>query len=111
MDRVAMTFFVCALCRWASYRGTGKIAFVGNRKHIGMDVDRNTQKWVRTWQAAGPLLAEIERRELREMTHEQWQQAVEDVLSVIPSDTEVPTTSGLVEQQKWFAKLRPRSVC
>lgn len=74
-----------------------------------MGVDRDTEKWVRTWQAAGPLLAEIERRELEQMTEAEWQQAVEDVLSVLPSDTEVPTTSGLVEQQKWFAKLRQKS--
>jgi hypothetical protein len=40
--------------------------------------------WVRTWQTAGPLLAEIECRELEQMTDEEWQQAVEDVLSVVP---------------------------
>ena len=76
-----------------------------------MPVDRDTEKWVRTWQAAGPLLAEIERRELEQMTEEEWQQAVADVLSVIPPDAEVPTTSGLVEQQKWFAKLRRKNDC
>ena len=76
-----------------------------------MGVDRDTEKWVRTWQAAGPLLAEIERRELEQMTDEEWQQAVEDVLSVVPPDAEVPSSSGLVEQQKWFAKLRPKSGC
>lgn len=74
-----------------------------------MAVDRDTEKWVRTWQTAGPLLAEIERRELAQMTDEEWRQAVEDVLSVIPPDAEVPMTSGLVEQQKWFAKLRQKS--
>jgi len=76
-----------------------------------MTVDRNTEKWVRTWQTAGPLLAEIERRELEQMTDQEWQQAVEDVLSVIPPDAEVPTTSGLVEQQKCFAKLRQKNDC
>lgn len=70
-----------------------------------MAVDRDTAKWVRTWQVAGPLLAEIERRELAQMTDEERQQAIEDVLSIVPPDAEVPTTSGLVEQQKWFAKL------
>jgi len=76
-----------------------------------MAVDRDTERWVCTWQAAGPLLAEIERRELEQMTDEEWRQAVEDVLSVIPPDAEAPTTSGLVEQQKWFAKLRQKSDC
>lgn len=76
-----------------------------------MVADRDTEKWVRTWQTTGPLLAEIERRELEQMTEEEWQQAVEDVLSVLPPDTEAPTTSGLVQQQKWFAKLRQKSGC
>jgi uncharacterized protein YaaW (UPF0174 family) len=74
-----------------------------------MAVDRDTEQWVRTWQVAGPLLAEIERRELEQMTEEEWQQAVEDVLSVLPPDAEVPITSGLVEQQKWFAKMHRKS--
>ena len=76
-----------------------------------MGVERDTDIWVRTWQAAGRLLAEIERRELAKMTEEEWQQAVDDVLSVLPPDAELPTTSGLVEQQKWFAKLRRKSDC
>lgn len=76
-----------------------------------MGVDHDTQRWVRTWQAAGPLLAEIERRELAQMTDYERQQAIEDLLSVVPPDSEVHTTSGLVEQQKWFAKLRQKSDC
>lgn len=76
-----------------------------------MAIDRATEKWVRTWQAAGPLLAEIERRELEQMTDEEWRQAVEDVLSIVPEDAEVPITSGLVEQQKWFTKLRQKGDC
>jgi hypothetical protein len=74
-----------------------------------MAVDRDTQQWVRTWQVAGPSLAEIERRELQEMTEDERQQAIEEVLSIVPPDAEVPTTSGLVEQQKWFAKLRQKT--
>ena len=76
-----------------------------------MAVDRDTEQWVRTWQAAGPLLAEIERRELAQMTYEERQLAIEDVLSIVPIDSQVPTTSGLVEQQRWFAKLRQKSDC
>ncbi|OYV81640.1 MAG: hypothetical protein B7Z73_17840, partial [Planctomycetia bacterium 21-64-5] len=55
-------------------------------KLLFMAVDRDTEKWVRTWQVAGPLLAEIERRELEQMTDEERQQAIEDVLSVVPVD-------------------------
>lgn len=76
---------------------------------MNMAVDHDTQKWVRAWQAAEPLLAEIERRELAQMTDDERLQAIEDVLSVVPLDSETSTTSGLVEQQRWFAKLRQRS--
>jgi hypothetical protein len=79
------------------------------KEAIGMSADQSTGSWVRTWQTAGPLLAEIERRELERMTDEEWRQAVDDVLSVIPPDAETPSTSGLVEQQKWFGKLHQKS--
>lgn len=78
-------------------------------KFVGMSADPNTESWVRTWTGAGPLLAEIERRELERMTDEEWRHAVEDVLSVMPPNADVPSTSGLVEQQKWFAKLHQKS--
>jgi hypothetical protein len=76
-----------------------------------MAVDRDTEKWVRTWQTAGPLLAEIERRELEQMTEDDRQRAIEDVLSVVPLDSKMSITSGLIEQQRWFAKLRQKSDC
>lgn len=74
-------------------------------------MDRDTEKWVRTWQAAGPLLAEIERRELEQMTEDERQRAIEDVLSVVPLDSKMSATSGLVEQQRWFARFRQKSDC
>lgn len=64
------------------------------------DVERAV---VAQWRAAGPALAEVRRRELREMTDEQALQAVLallDLLHYLPPKT---GGSGLVEQQRLFA--------
>jgi len=64
------------------------------------------RRWVQTWQAAAPRLADIRRRELRTL----------DPFTTIallcgPADyREAPRapkpTSGLIEQQRLFARLR-----
>jgi hypothetical protein len=64
------------------------------------------RRWVKAWQDAAPRLEEIRRRELREI----------DTFTAIarlcgPADYTVPPrapkpTSGLVEQQRHFQKLR-----
>lgn len=59
---------------------------------------------VEQWRAAGPALAEVRRRELREMTDEQ---AAEAVLTLLDLAALLPTKvggSGLVEQQRLFAR-------
>jgi hypothetical protein len=64
------------------------------------------RRWVAAWQAAGPELERIRRRELR---------GIDGFKSVAllcgPADYRVPPrapkpTSGLVEQQRLFSKLR-----
>jgi uncharacterized protein (DUF433 family) len=65
-----------------------------------------TRKWVEQWAVTGPLLEEIKRSELREMTPERRQQAIEAVLSVVPIATGPRPTSGLVELQSWLARPR-----
>ncbi len=65
-----------------------------------------TRRWVEQWAVTGPLLEEINRRELREMTPERRQQAIEAVLSVVPIATDPRPSSGLVELQHWFARSR-----
>lgn len=66
-----------------------------------------TKRWVETWRKAGPALAAIERAELRAMTDDERRRAIDAVLSLAPVCTEPRPTSGLVEFQKWLAKLRP----
>ena len=63
------------------------------------------RRWVETWKRDGPELDEIRRREIQSVdTCEAVQQLFgsEAVFEGLPSRT----TSGLVEQQAWFAKLR-----
>jgi hypothetical protein len=64
------------------------------------------RRWADTWQRAGRELDEIRRREIESVD---TQEAIRQIFgSGEPIDTAPPrTTSGLVEQQAWFAKLRP----
>jgi hypothetical protein len=62
--------------------------------------------WVETWQRAGKELEEIRRREIETLD---TREVIRQIFSSAPpvQDSERRTTSGLVEQQAWFAKLRP----
>jgi hypothetical protein len=74
-------------------------------------VDLETQKaWARTWQATGEALEAIRRAELRALTPEKALRATDNLLSLgagTPLSAERRCTSGLVEQQRLFARLRP----
>jgi hypothetical protein len=62
--------------------------------------------WVKTWAKTGPLLEQIHRRELREMTYEQRIKAIDAVLDISGLTPLRDTISGLVEQQRLFKKVR-----
>jgi hypothetical protein len=63
------------------------------------------RKWVETWRRAGPELEAIRLAELRSVdTREAIRQIFGD--GDLPPLPPAPATSGLVEQQAWFAKLR-----
>jgi hypothetical protein len=62
-------------------------------------------RWVETWRRAGKELEEIRRREIEATdTREAIRQLFGSAAP--PPDLPAKTTSGLVEQQAWFAKLR-----
>jgi hypothetical protein len=70
--------------------------------------DALTRRWVETWAFAGKELEAIKRRELEAMTDEQARAAALDLLTMpLPADLPPRIDSGLVEQQRWFSKLRP----
>jgi hypothetical protein len=70
------------------------------------DQDRElVRHWVDTWRRAGVELDQIRRREIESAdTHE----AVRQLFGTEGSIDSAPprTTSGLVEQQAWFARFR-----
>jgi hypothetical protein len=64
------------------------------------------RRWVDTWRQAGQELDEVRRREIESTdTQEAVRQLFgtgDDPIDLPPA----PATSGLVEQQAWFAKIR-----
>ena len=68
--------------------------------------ERLTKAWVKTWAKAGPKLEEIRCRELREFKYEDHLQAIDALLEVACRHAGPRTTSGLVEQQRLFQRLR-----
>jgi hypothetical protein len=67
--------------------------------------DRDLMRWwVDTWRRAGEELEQVRRRAIESSD---TQEAVRQLLSSQDAWLEsAPKTSGLVEQQAWFAKLR-----
>jgi hypothetical protein len=62
---------------------------------------------VETWRTAGVELEAVRRRELRSLdTQEAIRQIFGEEDAAFPSPG--PATSGLVEQQAWFARLRAK---
>ena len=73
------------------------------------DITELNRRWVAQWRTTGPLLEAIRAEELRAMTEEQARAASEMLLAAapIPGDPRTDsTTSGLVEQQRIFARAR-----
>lgn len=69
----------------------------------------STRRWVETWKLAGPELERIRRKEIREF---ETYQTIAKLCG--PADYTRPPRapkpdSGLVEQQRWFMKLRDRN--
>jgi hypothetical protein len=68
------------------------------------------KQWVATWRAAGVALAGVRAEELRSMTPAQALQASESLLALASPPLDLPRwkSSGLVEQQRLFGRLRDR---
>jgi len=62
--------------------------------------------WVQTWKAAGPELEAIRRREIAEAdnVHVLW--LLEGLFNHAVRSTPMRTSSGLIEMQRYLAKLR-----
>ena len=68
------------------------------------------KKWVETWERAGRALDEVKRRELRAYDYFKNQAMIDEMLQWAVDHQEVRLTTGLVEQQRLFMKMR-KAVC
>lgn len=79
----------------------------GYNSYMSADLLRN---WVETWTRAGLELDAIRRRELEALTDDDIRRIVQNLMSVpLPPDLPMRLDSGLVEQQRWFTRLREPS--
>jgi len=65
-----------------------------------------TAALVAQWQQAGPALARVHRDELRQLTNAQALTAAEELLDLVRLLPPPTGVSGLVEQQRLFARAR-----
>jgi hypothetical protein len=62
--------------------------------------------WVQTWQKAGEVLGELRRREVRHVDTARAILQLEDAFHSALRERPPEPTSGLVEQQHWFARWK-----
>jgi hypothetical protein len=74
----------------------------------GADVTPEIRRWVETWKRAGPELEAIRRREIRETDNVLALAQMEGLFNHATRSLPPRETSGLVEMQRVFARLRPK---
>ncbi|MFN0166253.1 MAG: hypothetical protein ACKV22_07460 [Bryobacteraceae bacterium] len=70
-----------------------------------MDERETLRRWVQTWKEAGPELEAIRRREIREADNLKVLALLEGAFNHAARTMPLRESSGLVEMQRWFAKL------
>ena len=70
------------------------------------DAANKERLWVRRWRTAGPLLEQLRRDEIRRTDTARAMLQLEDAFAAALRECPPQPTSGLVEQQKWFARWR-----
>lgn len=65
-----------------------------------------TRHWVHTWQQAGEALKDIKRQELQNFDYHKNLPLIDVMLQWAYEHRTPRLTSGLVEQQRWFMKMR-----
>lgn len=64
--------------------------------------------WIETWKKAGEALKEIKRHELETFDYAKHQELIDNMLQFACENRKPRFTSGLVEQQRWFMKMREK---
>jgi len=68
---------------------------------------QRVRQWIRNWEAAGPVLARLRDEAIRNTDTAAAIEQLSDAFESARRHWTPPATSGLVEQQRWFARLRP----
>jgi hypothetical protein len=71
-----------------------------------MDEREKIRLWVETWEKAGPELEAIRIREIREADNLKVLEMLEGAFNHAARTLPPRPSSGMVEMQAWFAKLR-----
>lgn len=66
------------------------------------------KKWVETWKSAGPALEKIKREELRKFDYSKNLHIIDEMLQWACDHAKPRLTSGLVEQQMLFKKMKEK---
>jgi hypothetical protein len=68
---------------------------------------QRVRQWIRNWQAVAPILAQLRDEAIRNSDTAAAIEQLSDAFESARRHWSPPPTSGLVEQQRWFARLRP----
>lgn len=69
--------------------------------------ERRIRQWVRDWAVAAPLLEQLRHEAIRDVDTAAAIQQLSDAFESARQQWQPPASSGLVEQQRLFARLRP----
>ena len=64
------------------------------------------RQWVRNWEVVAPVLEELRAEAIRNSDTAAAIEQLSDAFESARRHWSPPATSGLVEQQRWFARLR-----
>ena len=65
-----------------------------------------TLRWIENWKRTAPVLDAFRRKAIEEANTQEFVEAMDGMLESIFRENKPRLTTGLVEQQRWFAKMR-----
>ena len=69
--------------------------------------EQRVRQWIRNWEEAAPVLERLRDEAIRSTDTAKAIEQLSDAFESARRHWKPPATSGLVEQQRWFARLRP----
>jgi hypothetical protein len=69
--------------------------------------EQRVRQWIRNWEDVAPVLERLRDEAIRNTDTATAIEQLSDAFESARLHWTPPTTSGLVEQQRWFARLRP----